>query len=285
MEYLISFDEFNRMNDHHVKFLFSNPKNKHFTIALLNSIFEVLKSGRVVDVRFKDKEKNANYYNDKTSTVDVLVEDLEGDIYNIEFQIKTFTAFINRVLFYWANEYTKLESGQDYDQLKKITSIIFAQYKFFKDADTRYLRSFHVVDDIDPKTKLTDKLHIIIIDIPTWEKLNIPIDNMCLLDMFIAYFSKKTTYETLMKLAKRNEIMAQLFEAQEAYRTNQEYLHGYRTAEDIERDNMSHDNAIRNEGKEEMVINMLKKNMSPDEISELSGFSKSRIAEIKATIQ
>ena len=30
---------------------------------------------------------------------------------------------------------------------------------------------------------------------------------------------------------------------------------------------------------------MLKKNMSPDEICELSGFSKRRIEEIKATIQ
>ena len=119
MSYLISFEKFNRMNDHFIKFLFANPKNKEFTIALINAVLLFFNIGRVKDVKFKDKESNSMHYKDNTCTVDVLIEDQSGNVYNIEFQIRAFIDFTNRILFYWSKEYTKMESGHDYSELKK----------------------------------------------------------------------------------------------------------------------------------------------------------------------
>lgn len=129
------------MNDHFVKFLFSNPVNKDLVITHINAVFSFFSCVLVKDIVFKYRESSAAHYKDKTCSVDVLVEDKDGNVYNIEFQVKTFIGFVNRILFYWSKKYIKLESGKDYDALKK-TSIIFTQYQFFGDKDKRYARSF-----------------------------------------------------------------------------------------------------------------------------------------------
>lgn len=274
------------MNDHFIKFLFANPDNKHLTIALINSVFDFFKlEERVKDIKFKDRETYAAQYKDKTCTVDVLVEDKQANIYNIEFQVKTFIGFIDRIIFYWSKHFIKLRRGDDYDKLKRMTSIVFSQFKFFKDQDKRYARSFHIVDDDIPDLKLSDKLHIVVIDVPKWNKNKPSIDKMTLLDMFIAFFSKSTKYETLEELSRKNKIMEQLFKAQDVYRQSDAFVAGYRTAEDLERDSRSHDKSVKKNAIQKVVKRMLKKNMQIDEIAYLTEFTKEEILEIKEQLK
>ena len=62
MEYLISFEEFNRMNDHFVKFVFMNEDHKNLLISLINSITSSINLSPIVDVKFKDREFNKNHH-------------------------------------------------------------------------------------------------------------------------------------------------------------------------------------------------------------------------------
>ena len=52
MEYLISFEEFNRMNDHFVKFVFVNEDRKNLLISLINSITGRITFNPISDVIF-----------------------------------------------------------------------------------------------------------------------------------------------------------------------------------------------------------------------------------------
>ena len=125
--------------------------------------------------------------------------------------------------------------------------------------------------------QLSDKLHIVVIDIPKWNKNRQSIEKMTLLDMFIAFFSKSTKYETLKKLAKRNKIMEKLFDAQEEYRQDVVFAAGYRTAEDIERDALSHDNYVKKETIREIVQRLKRMNYDISQIKEISGWSEEDI--------
>ena len=137
--------------------------------------------------------------------------------------------------------------------------------------------------------KLTDFIEAHFIEIPKWENKRPKLENMNMLDKWLAYLSNKTDSQERYNLLTGDEIMTQVALAEEKFFSDPEKVLAYVKAEKSENDAIAREDFVRdeakNEGKEEVVINMLKKNMSPDEICELSGFSKRRIEEIKATIQ
>ena len=289
MEYLISFEKFNRMNDHFVKFIFMNEDHKNLLISLINSITVSINLSPIVDVKFKDREFNKNHHEEKGGSVDILCLGSDHKLYNIEFQNEKLLYFVNKVFYYMARILVNIKAGDDYDKLKSVCNIAILNHKLFTDlSDNYYFQPFRYQHQIITDYYLPNS-SLFFIEIPKWEIVKPEIEKFTDLDVFLAFFSAKSNYDYLMKIAKRSEIMAQLMDLQDEYRRDYDLLQGYKTAEDYERDFRSIINTNREEakeeGKEEVAIKMLKKNKLISEIIEFTGISSERINEIKATLQ
>ena len=291
MDYMenISVQNRNRLNDQYVKYLFASEENKHFTVSLTNSILECKKLQLIKDFSFVGTELNASSKDDKYCRLDIHGRTFEGNNINIEIQDREYKGMVERILYYFLKSVI-LQRGHLYKELKRNISITILNFYLFSDKLVQSFNNCYMLINIEEfNDKLTDFIEAHFIEIPKWENKRPKLENMNMLDKWLAYLSNKTDSQERYNLLTGDEIMTQVALAEEKFFSDPEKVLAYVKAEKSENDAIAREDFVRdeakNEGKEEVVINMLKKNMSPDEICELSGFSKRRIEEIKATIQ
>ena len=100
-----------------------------------------------------DQVEILNPYNDKEfldgklSIVDVKARDTAGHLYQIEIQLLNFANLPARILYTWADIYSKqLQNGQDYRQLRPTYAIWLLAENLIK-ADTDYIHTFKIRDN------------------------------------------------------------------------------------------------------------------------------------------
>ena len=246
-------------------------------MSLINSIIGSIGFKPISDVIFKDREFNQEKYKAKGGFVDILCLGSDNKIYNVEFQNDREKYFVNRIFYYMSRLMINIKEGADYSEVKNVCNIAILNHNFFTDLDNKfYFHPFRYQHQI-VKDYYLSKSPLFFIEIPKWENVKPEIEDFTDLDVFLAFFSKESTYEYLMEIAKRSEIMAQLMELQDDYRKDSDLLLGYKTAEDYERDYRSAINSNREEAKDEakreIVLNMKKKNYDIETIADVTGLS------------
>lgn len=134
-------------NDLAFKRIFGTEKNKDILIHFLNDIF-----GRTTNpiehVKFLKTAQDPKIAAQRTSTVDVLCEDLEGAKFIIEMQVKDEKDFEQRAQYYAAKTYIEQRSnGVDYQDLKEVIFLAITGYALFPNKPG-YL-SHHQILDVD----------------------------------------------------------------------------------------------------------------------------------------
>lgn len=284
-------------NDYIFKKIFSKKGNesilKDFLIAILDIPIEKVEVQAEVSLE-KELEEN------KLGRLDIVAILDNKTIINIEMQISNKYNFIERNLYYWSgNYYNNLKAGCDYRNVMKTITISILDYEIFKEGP------FHEIGRLkrDYQNRvLSNKLEMHFIQIPKFIKEERA--NKTKLDQWMQFISQ----------ANKGEVELAMKENKEIKKANEEYE--YLTGDDAERrlaylrdkairdeNNMlaaAREEAIRQgleegleqgieqgiqqgikQNKKEITKKLLVKNLSIDEISEITGLSREEIQEIK----
>jgi len=138
------------------KKIFGDPRHTNILISFLNSIIEC--NYPITSIQLENVELVPEYIGEKWSRLDILATTQDGEIINIEIQVRDEKNITKRALFYWSRIFGgQLISGANYNSLKRTITINVLDFNHFQ--DDRY---WHKGFIIDPKSHelIDDSLEI-----------------------------------------------------------------------------------------------------------------------------
>ncbi|WP_020004339.1 Rpn family recombination-promoting nuclease/putative transposase, partial [Brachyspira innocens] len=197
----------NVLNDYFVRYLFSSPDSNLILLDFINSIMldSNMKTFRSVEILtpFNYKEN----YEDKETIADVKCITQNGTVVIIEIQLQGNSRFPERILYYWASNYSKLlKHGEKYDALTPVISINLLNFNL---DDSNNIHSCYMIYDTINNRLLTDHLQIHIIELKKFQYNLLQPDLNCWLKFFT--MKEKDNKEVIMSdLVKEKPIMEEV---------------------------------------------------------------------------
>ena len=282
---------FNPLNDYFIRYLFTDKgSSESILLDFINSIMlnANMKTFRSVEILTPfNLKKNRNL---KETIVDVKCITQNGSVVIIEIQLQGNSRFPERILYYWAANYSKLlKHGERYDELTPVISINLLNFNLDK---TKNIHSCYMLYEMNNKKLLTDHLQIHIIELKKFKKNILTKDLNCWLKMFTSknleasmseIVKEKPIMEEVQKKYNnfvKNKLMMMEYEKKEAY------LYGNQIMLDEER-RLGMEEGIK-KGKEEGIKenqiltakNMKKENIDINIINKITGLSIKEIEEL-----
>ena len=266
----------NVLNDYFVRYLFASSDSNVLLLDFINSTMldSGMKTFRAVEILtpFNYKEN----YEDKETIVDVKCITQNGTVVIIEIQLQGNSRFPERILYYWASNYSKLlKHGEKYDAL---TPVIIINMLDFNLDDSDNIHSCYMIYDTLNKRLLTDHLQIHIIELIKFKYNSLKPDLNCWLKFFT--MKENDDKEAIMsELVKEKPIMEEVQKRynnfikdrlmMNEYDKRQAYLYGNQIMLEEER-RLGMEEGIKQE-KYSLANNMKKENMDLQLISRLTG--------------
>ncbi|MDO6993200.1 Rpn family recombination-promoting nuclease/putative transposase [Brachyspira innocens] len=273
----------NVLNDYFVRYLFSSPDSNPILLDFINSTMldSNMKTFRSVEILtpFNYKEN----YQDKETIADVKCITQNGTVVIIEIQLQGNSRFPERILYYWASNYSKLlKHGEKYDALTPVISINLLNFNL---DDSNNIHSCYMIYDTINNRLLTDHLQIHIIELRKFKYNLLKPDLNCWLKFFT--MKEKDNKEVIMSdLVKEKPIMEEVQKRynnfikdrlmMNEYDKREAYLYGNQIMLEEER-RLGIEEGEKNKAIS-MAKNMKDRDMDLNLISELTGLS---IEEIK----
>ena len=271
---------FNPLNDYFIRYLFTD-KGSSETILLdfINSIMinANMKTFRSVEILTPfNLKKNKNL---KETIVDVKCITQNGSVVIIEIQLQGNSRFPERILYYWAANYSKLlKHGERYDELTPVISINLLNFNLDK---TKNIHSCYMLYEMNNKKLLTDHLQIHIIELKKFKKNALSKD----LNYWLKIFTSKNLEASMSEIVKEKPIMEEVQKKYNnfvksrlmmmEYEKKEAYLYGNQIMLDEER-RLGKEEGIKEGIKENQILtarNMKKENIDISVISKVTGLS------------
>ena len=205
---------FNTLNDYFVRYLFSDKGSEAILLDFINSIMldSGMKTFRSVEILTPSPKAGRclNYkenYEYKESIVDVKCITQNGSVVIIEIQLQGNSRFPERILYYWASNYSKLlKQGEKYDDLTPVISINLLNFNL---DDSSNIHSCYMIYDTVNQRLLTDHLQIHIIELKKFKGDLLKPDLNCWLKFFT--IKEKDNKEVIMsEIVKEKPIMEEV---------------------------------------------------------------------------
>ena len=203
---------FNPLNDYFIRYLFTD-KGSSETILLdfINSIMinVNMKTFRSVEILTPfNLKKNKNLKETIAPKVgrrlDVKCITQNGSVVIIEIQLQGNSRFPERILYYWAANYSKLlKHGERYDELTPVISINLLNFNLDK---TKNIHSCYMLYEMNNKKLLTDHLQIHIIELKKFKKNSLSKD----LNYWLKIFTSKNLEVSMSEIVKEKPIMEEV---------------------------------------------------------------------------
>ncbi|WP_297244899.1 Rpn family recombination-promoting nuclease/putative transposase [uncultured Brachyspira sp.] len=282
---------FNPLNDYFIRYLFTDKgSSESILLDFINSIMlnANMKTFRSVEILTPfNLKKNRNL---KETIVDVKCITQNGSVVIIEIQLQGNSRFPERILYYWAANYSKLlKHGERYDELTPVISINLLNFNLDK---TKNIHSCYMLYEMNNKKLLTDHLQIHIIELKKFKKNILTKDLNCWLKMF----TSKNLEASMSEIVKEKPIMEEVQKKYNnfvksklmmmEYEKKEAYLYGNQIMLDEER-RLGIEEGIK-KGKEEGIKenqiltakNMKKENIDINIISKITGLSIKEIEKL-----
>ena len=200
---------FNTLNDYFVRYFFTDKGGEKVLLDFINAVMisADMKTFKAVEILNPFNLKK--HYKDKETIVDVKCITKNGTVVIIEVQLSGNSRFPERILYYWASNYSKLlNKGEQYDDLTPVISINLLKFNLTKNDGNAH--SCYMIYDTKNKKLLTDHLLIHIIELKKFKKNILVKDLNCWLD----FFTNKNLEKNMSEILKEKPIME---EAQKRY--------------------------------------------------------------------
>ena len=126
------------------KALLGAEENRNLLIHFLNAVLHTELTQPITDVDILNPYNEKEFIDDKLSIVDVKVRDRAHQLYQIEIQLSLHGDLPQRMLYMWADLYSKqIQRGDEYQKLKPTYSIWLLEPTMIKD-DQDYAHCFRM---------------------------------------------------------------------------------------------------------------------------------------------
>ncbi len=205
---------FNTLNDYFVRYLFSDKGSEAILLDFINSTMldAGMKTFRSVEILTPSPKAGRclNYkenYEDKETITDVKCITQNGSVVIIEIQLQGNSRFPERILYYWASNYSKLlKQGEKYDDLTPVISINLLNFNL---DDSSNIHSCYMIYDTVNQRLLTDHLQIHIIELKKFKGDLLKPNLNCWLKFFT--IKEKDNKEVIMsEIVKEKPIMEEV---------------------------------------------------------------------------
>ena len=241
---------------------------------------------KIIDM---DKDRNLlkEYTDEKLGILDLRTELEGGTLCNVEIQLADKGNIIDRILYYWSRIFNQqLKTGAQYQELHKTIAILIIDFEIqeLRGIDELGLK-WKIMLDYHEKRLLTDKLEIVIIEIPKAKRILKNNQNneiaqwMMFLDnpnsMEVSNIMEendkiKEAMEELEKISQ-DESLRRIAELKEKYILDESSARRYYKEQGLA------------EGRAELknvITNMLKNGLNKEQISSMTGMSIEKIEEL-----
>ena len=201
---------------------------------------------------------------------------VNGQRVDLEVQICNEGDYPERVMYYWAREFSSsLPAGQDYSALPRTIVISIIDFPLF---ECEEYHSFFQPLEATRHTLLSDKMGFHFFELP---KLPADVSDGDMLLLWLSLF-KAETEEELEKIKEMEvPVMSQAINAYYTITASSEFREKERLRAKARHDEAQALHNARKERDIEIVRNALKMNMSVDDIMKLTGLSRQQIEDIK----
>ena len=246
---------------------------------------------------------------EKSSIMDLRLQLNTGERVNVEMQAFPHRGFSERILFYWAKNYiSQLKKGEEYEKLCPSYSLIFSQFNLFPCYGSRDLskghgsdsaksfsgvrsgqacNSFSIRSDKAPHFCFNRDLRFVTVELSKFQAKG----NMSTLVDFqdiwcyILKKSKKMGHKEFKELLGRGPEMEEAMTYLRKFSEAEQRQILSEAREKNRRDRIAREAYVFNQGKEEgmqqVALNMLKSNFKLSVISNVTGLSKEEIKKLK----
>ena len=195
---------FNALNDCFVRYFFTDKGGEKVLLDFINAVMisADMKTFKAVEILNPFNLKR-NYKN-KETIVDVKCITKNGTVVIIEVQLSGNSRFPERILYYWASNYSKLlKKGEKYDDLTPVISINLLNFNLNKKNSN--VHSCYMIYDTKSKRLLTDHLQIHIIEL---KKFKFKDNNLKKdLNYWLGFFTTNNMEEYMSEKVKEKPIM------------------------------------------------------------------------------
>jgi predicted transposase/invertase (TIGR01784 family) len=188
-------------NDFLFKLIFGDERNKKLLKSFLQAVLGL--PDDEFDVEFIDPQLKREFEDDKLCVIDIRIKTKTGKQIDIEMQMAPTANLFERICYYKAKMLLEqIGTGENYDKLKKVISIIVGDFCFIDGGDeNRYHHCYRLCDSVD-ETYFGDVEEIHVLELP---KLPEDSDKTPVWDW--AKFIGVETEEELDMIAAQSEVM------------------------------------------------------------------------------
>ena len=195
---------FNALNDCFVRYFFTDKGGEKVLLDFINAVMisADMKTFKAVEILNPFNLKK--HYNDKETIVDVKCITKNGTIVIIEVQLSGNSRFPERILYYWAANYSKLlKKGEEYEDLTPVISINLLNFNLNKKNST--VHSCYMIYDTKNARLLTDHLQIHIIELKKFKFKDNDLKKD--LNYWLGFFTNKDMEAYMSEIVKEKPIM------------------------------------------------------------------------------
>ena len=202
---------FNTLNDCFIRYFFRNMRavatDKGGEKVLLDFINAVMisadmKTFKAVEILNPFNLKK--HYKDKETILDVKCITKNGTVVIIEVQLSGNSRFPERILYYWASNYSKLlKKGEQYEELTPVISINLLNFNLNKKNSN--VHSCYMIYDTKNKNLLTDHLQIHMIELKKFKFKDNDLKKD--LNYWLGFFTTKNMEAYMSEIVKEKPIM------------------------------------------------------------------------------
>ncbi|TXJ11804.1 Rpn family recombination-promoting nuclease/putative transposase [Brachyspira aalborgi] len=270
---------FNALNDCFVRYFFTDKGGEKVLLDFINAVMisADMKTFKAVEILNPfNLKKN---YSDKETIVDVKCITKNGTVVIIEVQLSGNSRFPERILYYWAANYSKLlKKGEEYEDLTLVISINLLNFNLNK--NDKNVHSCYMIYDTKNKRLLTDHLQIHIIEL---KKFKFKDNNLKKdLNYWLGFFTNKDMEAYMSEIVKEKPIMEEAHKRYNNFIRSRLMMSEYEKKEIYQYDKQITLEEKRREGRREGQISIAK-SMKKDgaDINLISKYTGLTIKEIE----
>ena len=270
---------FNPLNDCFVRYFFTDKGGEKVLLDFINAVMisADMKTFKAVEILNPFNLKRN--YKDKETIVDVKCITKNGTVVIIEVQLSGNSRFPERILYYWAANYSKLlKKGEEYEDLTPVISINLLNFNLNK--FNKNVHSCYMIYDTKNKNLLTDHLQIHIIELKKFKFKNNDLKKD--LNYWLGFFTTNNMEEYMSEIVKEKPIMEEAHKRYNNFIRSRLMMSEYEKKEIYQYDKQITLKEERQEGRREGQISIAK-SMKKDgaDINLISKYTGLTIKEIE----
>ena len=275
-------------NDFAFRRIFGSERNKDILIHFLNDMIVFKEASPILDVTFLKTNQDPEIASQKTSIVDILCKDTQGNQYIVEMQVAKEKGFTKRAQYYAAKAYVgQAVIGGEYHNLKEIIFLAISDFIMFHNKES--FKSDHVILDRNSYENDLKDFSFTFLELPKFNQTIDELDNITSKWMYFFKHAEDTSEASLAKIIGSDQIIERAYQELNRFAWNEEELRTYDQTEKYEGSYLASmaqkfDDGMENGAKIkqiEIARNLLASNVSVNVIAQATGLTIEEIESLK----